>query len=110
MEKFIYYSGQRNWTIDDFDYLNSFLTKIFQYRDEEINKYRISTMNLYAMEDTTKAIIKAILIENGLLDFITEKYKNLEEIRYVKPLKNKLFLQKEPCHLFKAYEDLNIML
>lgn len=110
MERFIYYSGQRNWTIDDFDYLNSFLTKIFQYRDKEVNVYRISTMNYYAMEHTTRAIIKAILLEHGLLETITTRYENLKKIKDVEPLSEPLYLSEEPCHLFKNYEEMNIML
>ena len=110
MERFIYYSGQRDWTENDYDYLNSFLTKIFQYKDKDINKYRLSTMNYYAMEDTTRAIIKAILEQHGILDEIIKEYPNLEKIKDVKPLKKKLYLSKEPCHLFDKYEKLNIVL
>lgn len=110
MEKYIYYSGQRNWTMEDFDYLNSFLIKIFEYRHKSINIYRISHMNLYAMEDTTKAMIKAILLEMNIYDEILSDYKNFEQLNEIGPLKQKLFLQKEPCHLFQYYEDMNIII
>lgn len=110
MERYIYYSGQKDWTIDDYDYLNSFLNKIFQNRDKEVNKERISHMNLFAMEETTKALIKAILLEQSILDEITEKYPNLKAIKDIKPLQNTLYLQKEPCNLFKGYQEMNIAL
>lgn len=110
MEKYIYYSGQRDWGTDDYDYLNSFLNRIFLYRDSEINKYRISTMNIYAMEDTTKAMIKAILMQQNILDEIISQYPNLAGIKEVKPLEKPLFLQAEPTHLFPKYEEMNIIL
>lgn len=110
MERYIYYSGQKNWTMEDFDYLNSFLNKIFQNREKEINKYRISHMNLYAMEDTTKALLKALLLEQKIFDEIVNQYENLKGLKEVKPLERALFLQKEPCYLFKEYTNMNIML
>lgn len=67
-------------------------------------------MNLHAMEDTTKALIKAILTQQHILDEIIQEYPNLREIADVKPLRKPLFLQKNPAHLFKEYEDMNIML
>ena len=82
MEKYIYYSGQRDWTSDDYDYLNSFLNKIFLYRDKDVNKYRISHMNLAAMENTTKAIIKAILMQQEILDEVVRENRYLRSYIY----------------------------
>lgn len=110
MEKYIYYSGQRDWTRDDYDYLNSFLNKIFLYRDSKLNKYRLSTMNIHAMADTTRALIKAILLQQNILEEVISQYPNLEGIQDTKPLDKPLFLQDEPTHLFEAYEKMNIML
>lgn len=110
MERYIYYSGQRNWTMEDYDYLNSFLNKIFLYREKEEYKYRISHMNLYAMENKTKAIIRAILETQGILYSIIEENQNLKDIKNVEPLKEPLFLTDEPTHLFEFYERMNIIL
>jgi hypothetical protein len=110
MERYIYYSGQRDWTMDDFDYLNSYLNKLFKYRDKEENRERIKHMNLSAMEDTTKAILKAVLLTQNILEEITSNYKNLEKIKNVEPLKEPLYLQEEPCNLFDEYKKLNIII
>ncbi len=110
MERYIYYSGQRNWSMEDYDYLNSFLNKIFLYRDREEYRYRIAHMNLYAMAHTTKAMIRAILETYGILDIVTQENQNLKGIKEILPLKNPLYLTDEPTHLFEFYERMNIIL
>ena len=110
MERYIYYSGQKNWTMEDYDYLNSFLNKIFLYRYKEEYKYRISHMNMYVMKHKTKAMIKAILETQGIIDEIIMENPNLNGIQKVKPLKKPLYLCDEPTHLFEFYERMNIIL
>lgn len=111
MERYIYYSGQRDWDIEDYDYLNSFLNKIFLYRKErEEYRYRISHMNLYAMEHKTKAILKALLQTQGIYNQMLKENKNLIGLKDVKPLDEPLYLSEEPTHAFEFYEKMNIIL
>ena len=110
MERYIYYSCQKNWTMEDYDYLNSFLTKIFEYREKDEYKDRISHMNLYVMNNKTKAIIKAILNTLNIMDKIIREYPNLKEIENVKPLKEPLILVENPTNLFKSYMEMNIII
>lgn len=109
MERYIYYCGQQNWEPDNYDYLNSFLNKIFQYRNKPINKYRIEHMNLYAMEDTTKAILKAVLDQQEIMDDIIEEYPNLRDIKNQKPLKEPLKITNFPCGCFEEYNRMNLI-
>lgn len=111
MEKYIYYSGQRNWTWKDYQYLNNFLNKLFLYHELPKNQYRIRHMNVTAMEETTQAILKAVLLTQGVYKSMIKKYKNLVLLENVKPLKTPLFLtDKKHFNIFEEYKKLNIIL
>lgn len=109
MERYLYYCGQRDWTASDYGYLNAFLNKIFQYRNKPVNKFRIAHMNLYAMQDTTKAILKAVLEQQGILEQMIEEYPNLANIKNQKPLETPLEITEFPCGCFEEYNRMNLI-
>lgn len=110
MERYIYYMGQRDWTVEDYDHLNTFFLKIFQNRDHDVNIYRIKHMNLYAMEHVTKAILKAVLLQMGIMSDITQQYPNLSKICETPPLPRPFKITQCPTHLFPEYESMNLLL
>lgn len=110
MEYNWYYNYPKNWTIEDYDHLNSFLTKIFEYRERDYNIKRLKTMNLNCMVHSTKAIMKAVILTLDIMDEIIETYPNLTSIKDVKPMKEPLYLSQEPLNVFPAYKEMNIII
>lgn len=104
----VLYESQNGWGPEEFDNINALLNKNFLYRDKIERKAQIYDYDLSRMEDTTKAIMKALLLYYGIYDEVLKEFKNLKALDKVKPLKQPLYLSKQPTMRIKEFIDLNI--
>lgn len=104
----LYYADQSGWGPREFNFLNSYLNRLFLYEADPEKSEQIASMDLSRMSRPTTALLGAILSQYGKLDALFEKYPNLcsDELRI--PLETPLFLNEQPLNLFPAYRDMNI--
>jgi len=102
---------QTNWQPLDFGQLNAYFNRLFLYEETDEEKSNIiKALDFTRMSDITKAIIYANLSYYKKLDEMIQKYPNLEELYFVKPLEKPLYLTPKPDNLFQSYRDMNLML
>lgn len=106
----ILYASQENWEPKEFAYVKAILNKNFLYQDLEQYGMQIANYDLFKMKDTTKAIMKALLLYYKNYDEMLKKYPNLKALDDVGPLEQPLYLSKHPFKCFKEFTKMNIYL
>lgn len=105
----IYYQDQSTWGPEEFNYLNSYLNRLFLYEAEDEKSNLISRMNLAKMSQETIALIGAILSHYGKAPYICAKYPNLNSSELWAPLESPLRLNEQPVNIFPSYKNMNIL-
>ena len=122
-EKKIYYHDQKDWEYSMFGELNAELNKLFliaiefHFSHNSLSRsidsckrvdFEISCIKYDKLSEETKCIMVAILNQQKkLIDFV-KIYKNLKPLLSQKPLKNRLYISKNPYNLFPSYISQNI--
>ena len=119
----IYYQDKTGWDYERYGELNAELNKLFlvgiEYhftpdflsRSVEACKQfdmEINCIKFDRLSEQTKCIMVAILNQQKRLCEFVEVYKNLSPLIAQKPLKEKLFLSKNPYNLFPSYMEMNV--
>jgi len=97
------YEDQTGWGMDDFYQIARNLNRLFNYKDRKSQE--IESLDLSKMSVITKTIMAAILM--GRED-IFSKFPNLQELRDVKPLSERLNLTEVPLNFHTGFIYYNI--